>query len=93
MRNYELVYIVHPDLDENSLKETNDRIKGWINGMGGTVVREDNWGKRRMAYAIRKQRDGHYVMFEMQLDPTNIAELERNLSLLEPIMRFMTVAK
>ena len=92
MRNYELVVIIHPDLDENGLNSVVDKIKGWITDAGGSIAKVDHWGKKRMAYAIRKQREGQYVLFQAQIAPDFNAELERNLRFLEPIMRYMIVA-
>lgn len=91
MRNYELVFIAHPELDEKAFKEMCDRIKSWINDFGGTIEREDHWGKRRMAYQINKQRDGHYMMYGMQMEPEKVPDLEHNMRMLESVMRFMTI--
>jgi small subunit ribosomal protein S6 len=93
MRNYEVVLIVHPDLDDTALQGIVDRVQGWITGSGGSVDKVDQWGKRRMAYSIRKQREGQYVYIETQFAPTFSAELERNIRLLEPIMRFSIISK
>lgn len=89
MRDYEVVFIAHPDLDENALNGVIDKVKGWIVDAGGNVVKVDLWGRRRMAYAIRKQREGQYVLVQAQFAPKFSSELERNLRFLEPIMRFM----
>ena len=89
MRNYEVVIIVQPDFDETAMTAVIEKIKGWITDAGGTVEKVEPWGKRRMAYLIRKQRDGQYVLFHTQMAPTYTIELERNLRLLEPVMRFM----
>ena len=93
MRNYEVVLIIHPDLDENALKSLLDRVQGWITDSGGTIDKMDMWGKRRMAYYIRKQREGQYVYLETQFAPTFSAELDRNLRFLEPIMRYSVISK
>jgi small subunit ribosomal protein S6 len=93
MRNYEVVVIVHPDLDENALKALVERIQGWITVAGGTIDKTDMWGKRRMAYSIRKQREGQYVYMETQFAPSFSAELERNLRLNEPVLRFSIISK
>ena len=92
MRNYELMVIVHPDLDENALNGVIDKVKGWITDSGGAIAKVDPWGRRRMAYAIRKQREGQYVLLNMSMQPKFSAELERNLRFLEPVMRYSIVA-
>lgn len=89
MRNYEVILVVHPELDETAFKGVIEKVSGWITTSGGSVVKVDVWGKRRMAYAIRKQREGQYVLFQAQMAPTFTAELERNLRFLEPVMRFI----
>ena len=93
MRNYEVVLIVHPDLDENAMKGLLDRVQGWITDAGGSVVKLDMWGKRRMAFKIRKQREGQYVYIETSFAPSFSAELERNLRFVEPVMRFSVSSK
>lgn len=89
MHNYEIVLIVHPELDETAFNAALDKVKGWITTSGGTVSKVDVWGKRRMAYAIRKQREGQYVLINAEFAPAFTADLERNLRFLEPVIRFM----
>jgi len=93
MRNYELVFIGHPDLDEQALAALVEKVQGWITTGGGTVEKADVWGKRRMAYSIRKQREGQYVYVLMSMAPTFVQELERNLRLTEPILRFLVTSR
>jgi small subunit ribosomal protein S6 len=89
MRTYEVVLIVDPDLDEEALNGVVDRVKNWMTESGGTITKVDLWGKRRMAYIIRKQREANYVLIVAELDPSSTAELERNLRFLEPVLRYM----
>jgi small subunit ribosomal protein S6 len=91
MRNYELVFIIQPDLDENAVKALIEKVQAWITEAGGVVSKVDNWGKRRLAYQLNKRREGQYVLFELQMAPTFSAELERNLRFQEPIMRFSII--
>jgi small subunit ribosomal protein S6 len=93
MRDYEVIFIVHPDLDENALKGVVERVQTWITDAGGSIVKLDSWGKRRMAYSIRKQREGQYVFVEAQFASAFSAQLERNLRFLEPVLRFSIIAK
>ncbi len=92
MRSYEIVFIVNPDLDETAVNGLVDRVKGWITTVGGTIAKVDMWGKRRMAYSIRKQREGQYVLVQADFEPSFTAELERNLRFLEPVLRFLITA-
>ena len=93
MRKYELMCIIQPDLDETAFKEVVAKIEGWITDAGGSVDKTDVWGKRKLAYLIRKQREGQYVLFYVTLPAEATKELERNIRFLEPVMRYMlTVA-
>ncbi|GIK08576.1 MAG: 30S ribosomal protein S6 [Anaerolineaceae bacterium] len=89
MRNYELVCIIQPELDETAFNGVVDKVKGWVGEAGGNVDKVDVWGKRRLATPIRKQRDGQYVLLNIAIPPTATVELERNLRFLEPVMRHM----
>jgi len=93
MNTYELVVIIHPDLDDEAIDQALTRIKNWIADGGGKIEKTDNWGKRRLAYEIQKQREGIYYLMDVILPPTSIAELERNIIILEPVMRHMIVTK
>ena len=89
MREYELVFIVRPDLDDNSFKDVIEKVKGWITESGGSVTKTDFWGKRKLAFVVRKQTEGQYVVLKIQMDPAFSATLERNLRFLEPVIRFL----
>ncbi len=93
MRSYEVVFIVHPDLEETAFKDIVDRVSGWITDEGGTVTKVDVWGKRDMAYPIRKKTEGQYVLLETEMSPDFCQALERNMRLTEPIMRFLVTSK
>jgi small subunit ribosomal protein S6 len=88
MREYEIVFIAHPDLEENALNDVTEKVKGWVTEAGGTVIKADFWGRRRLAYAIRKQKEGQYILLKVQLAPTSVAAIERNLRFQEPVLRF-----
>jgi len=89
MRNYELVCIAQPDLDETAFNEVVENVKGWITEAGGEVNKVDVWGKRKLAYLIRKQREGLYVLLHIALPADSTKELERKIRFLEPVMRHM----
>jgi small subunit ribosomal protein S6 len=93
MRNYEVVIIFHPDLDETALNAGIEKVKGWITDGGGTIESTDLWGKRRMAYMIHKQREGQYVYIQAAMPPAFSNELDRNLRLTEPVMRYLVTAR
>ena len=89
MRKYELVCVVHPDLDETAFNGVVDKIKGWIAEAGGTIDKVDVWGRRRLAYPIKKQREGQYVLFNTSMPNTASTALDQNLRFLEPVIRYM----
>jgi len=93
MREYELMVVIHPDLDETALSDLITRISGWITEDGGEIAKTDIWGKRTLAYPIRKQNQGQYVLLHTKMAPTLGTKLERNLGFLEPVMRYIIVAK
>lgn len=93
MNNYELMVIIHPDLDEEATNQALDKIKDWIAKAGGKIEKIDNWGKRRLAYEIQKQNEGVYFLHYVSMPASAVAELEKNLRILEPVMRFMIVVK
>jgi len=91
MRDYEVTFIVHPDLDETAFGEVVEQVQGWITEAGGTVSNTDLWGKRKLAYPIRKKTEGQYVHLKTCMKPAFCIELERNMRFLEPVMRSLVV--
>jgi small subunit ribosomal protein S6 len=89
MRNYELVFIVRADLDENTFKDIVQKVSGWITESGGNITKTDIWGKRKLAFPIRKQNEGLYVLLNVQMEPSFGSALERNLRFQEQILRFL----
>ena len=89
MRKYEIIFIAQPDLDEENLNSVIEKIKGWITDDKGEVVSVDNWGKKRMAYRIRKQRDGQYILITANMEPASVKNLSQNMRFVESIMRSM----
>jgi small subunit ribosomal protein S6 len=89
MRNYEVAYIADPDLDETGLTALEDKVKSWIEGAGGSIVKVDHWGRRRLAYPINKRRDGVYVFVYAEMAPSAVISIESNMRLNEQIVRFM----
>jgi len=87
------MFIVHPDLDESAFNEVVEKVKGWITDSGGQVENVDLWGKRKLAYPIQKQMEGQYALFHTQLEPSFCSDLEHNLGLQEPVMRFLLTAE
>jgi small subunit ribosomal protein S6 len=93
MREYELIFIAKSDLDENALNDLITKIKGWITDGNGEVSKIDLWGKRKLAYPIRKQSEGIYVLMNVNMAAKAIAAFDRNLRFTEAILRYSTIAK
>lgn len=89
MRQYELILIVQPDLDEETTKGVIDRVKNLITDNGGEVIKTDLWGSRKLAYEIKDFREGFYVYMDVQMAPSYGTELKQNLSYIEPVIRYM----
>ena len=91
VRNYELIFIVHPEVDDEGLAAVVETVKGLVSRNGGAVVKVDHWGLRRLAYPIKNQWEGQYVFMLLGMDPAGITELERGLVLVEQVIRHSVV--
>jgi small subunit ribosomal protein S6 len=85
------VFILRPDLDEEATEAAIQRVLGQITGMGATVQNVDRWGKRRLSYEIKDQREGTYVLVKLQAEPGQTAEIERNLRIAGDVLRYLVV--
>jgi small subunit ribosomal protein S6 len=91
MRHYELVVIIYPDAEEEELTAIVDKISQVITTNGGQVLETEVRGRRRLAYPIRKFKEGYYVVMQVQLEKEGIGELERSLKLTEEVIRHLLV--
>ena len=91
MRDYELMVVLDPNLDEAAIEALNTRIQSMITQRGGTIENVDNWGRRRLAYPIGRYRDGVYILTRLQLPPNAATEIERALKLTESVIRHLLV--
>lgn len=91
MREYELVYIVRPDMEEEGLEAVKSKVNEVISASGGQVKEVDAWGKRRLAYPIQRLWEGYYIVNRVQLEPKAIKEVERSLKLSEEVIRHLLV--
>jgi len=93
LRRYESILIAHVDLSEDELSSLIARYSAIITGQKGILVKVERWGKRRLAYAIKKQARGFYILIDYAGESAAVNELERNLKINDKILKFMTVLK
>jgi small subunit ribosomal protein S6 len=91
MRKYETFLIIDPDLTEEALTLASEKIKGIVNANGGAVLTYVPWGKKKLAYPVKKRTQGLYILMEYGGGPELVAELERNMRLDERVLKFITV--
>ena len=88
---YEIMVIVHPEADEEAVTAFNEQVGQWASAQGGELVNTNVWGRRKLAYAIEKQTEGTYVVYDLRMPSAGVAELDRNLRLHEQVVRFLVV--
>ncbi len=93
MRKYETILIANADLRDDEQTALIARYSGIITGQKGILVKGDCWGKRKLAYAIKKQTRGIYVLYEYAGGGAVVNELERNLKIDDRVLKFMTILK
>ena len=91
MRPYEVMIIFDSTLEEDAIRAELDRCAELIRSRGGNPGKVERWGRRRLAYEINKQRDGYYVLLEANAEPAVMDELDRTLTLADPVMRHKVV--
>ena len=91
MRNYEIMFIVNPNATDEEVDKINTQIEGVVTAGGGKVEKIEKMGKRRLAYEIDKQREGHYVLFVIAANGDIIKECERRLRVIDAVIKYITV--
>ena len=91
MREYELMVVLDPNLDDAAIEALNTRIQTMVTQRGGTIDNVDMWGRKRLAYPIGRYRDGVYILSRLQLPPNAASEIERALKLTESVIRHLLV--
>ena len=87
MPRYELMIILDPDLEERTVAPSLDQFLGVVRQGGGTVEKVDVWGRRRLAYEIKKKSDGVYAVIDLTAESATVQELDRQLNLNEAVLR------
>ena len=91
MPYYETVFIARQDLSDAQVKDLTEGYSKIITEAGGKIHKTENWGLRNLAYRINKNRRGHYVLIESDVEAPAIHEVERNMRLNEDILRYMSI--
>lgn len=91
MRTYETIYIVHPEAVGDAYAAVVDKFKGILTDQAANILKVDEWGTRKLAYPVKKQGRGTYVLVAYEAGPKVVAEFERRLRIDESIIKFQTV--
>lgn len=90
-RTYEVMFIVDSKTSEEDITRLNENLLQVISDQGGSVTKQENMGRRQLAYPIGRQTEGHYVLFEIDGSGREIAELERRMRVNDQVIRYITV--
>jgi small subunit ribosomal protein S6 len=93
LRDYEVLYIVRADLEDEKVQEVVRRVNSLIERSGGAIERTNLWGKRKLAYEVKHQTEGSYVLQDFQIAPERVPELEAALKISEEVLRHLIVRK
>ncbi len=91
MRSYETIFIVRPNVAEDEIEAIASKTSAIIEGDGGTILRSNNWGLKKLAYLIKKEAQGHYVYVDFAGVPASVAEIERIFRIDDRILKYLTV--
>lgn len=91
MRIYEELFIIRPDASDEEIDQLSGQLKQVITDAGGTIEKEDRWGKRRLAYRVQKRDEGFYVLLHFSCGPEVVKELERRLRVTDLVLKYLTV--
>ena len=89
LQDYELVLVVSPEVGEDALETVLKNVSQFITGKGGVISEEERWGKRKLAYPIKRSLDGNYVLTRCKMRPTWAKELDANLNISEDVLRHL----
>ncbi len=91
MRKYETIFILKPDLNDEEVKPHVEKVKNIIEKNGGEILAVDDWGKKKLAYEIKKQKYGRYLYISFNADPGTISQLDKNFQINENVLRHLNV--
>lgn len=91
MRKYESIFILDPDLDEEQFQAAIEKIKGIIAQGSGEILKAEDWGKRKLAYDVKRKSKGHYFLIHFAGTPALLSELERNFRVMDAVIKFQSI--
>lgn len=91
MKKYETIFILDPDLEDEKILSVVEKIKGIITQTQGEIIKVEDWGKRKLAYTVKKKLRGHYYLIYFSGSPVLVAELERNFRVMDAVIKFQSV--
>jgi small subunit ribosomal protein S6 len=91
MRKYESIFILDADLEEEQTQSVIEKVKGIVSQNSGETLKVEDWGKRKLAYQVRKKPRGHYFLIHFMGSPILVSELERNFRVMDAVIKFQTV--
>ena len=90
MQEYELTVVIHPDHEANKDKVM-EKLRDLVKSTAGVIKKEDEWGKKKLAYPIKKQAFGLYVLFDVELPPAALLKISNTLNITDEVMRYLLV--
>ncbi len=93
MRTYELMYVIDPRVSEQEAETVNEAVRKLVTDNGAKITKEDDWGRRKLAYPIEKQTEGRYMLMYLHAETAfeGVPELERRLEQSDKVLRYLTV--
>jgi len=91
MKKYETIFILDPDLEEGQALSAIEKAKGIITQTNGEILKVEDWGKRKLAYEVKKKPKGHYILIHFLGSPALLSELERNFRVMDAVIKFQSV--
>jgi small subunit ribosomal protein S6 len=93
LRDYEILFIVRPDLEDEAVSEAVKAVDTLIGNLGGRTKKTDVWGRRRLAFEVKNLREGQYVLTDFEIDPQRVPEMESTLKISDTVFRHLIVRK
>ena len=91
MREYELVFVISPEVPDENVGATTEKISQFVSNRGGSIDKVEPWGRRKLAYPIKDFREGTYVLLQFKMEPRHLTDLEASLRISEEVLRYLVV--